>query len=482
MGMPDFSQLGIPVINIMESKEIVLGVKSSILLVKNCLAKHTPDYNDFDAIMHAVTKSSKASQLVYENFEYRVAQNEIIQVDPHIEFQLRSIIRSDDGAITKSMECILTSETKDIEYLRSWIRKCRTDYISSRSNKISEGLKYFDQVTTNSLLPHLTFRMSDFTTDRNFDNIFFEEKEEVITRLKLFRDNPEWYAARGIPRKCGFLLDGSPGTGKTSLCKSAASECKRHIFNIRAGSIKSNDKLQGLFHNPVVHVVDPITNNIDRIIIPIEQRLYLIEDIDTMTDIIRKREYKSHSTSPPPAALPKKSSKFTGDNLEDYMASAMNDEMAEVKEAKKEEETEDIITLDSLLNVLDGVLETPGRLLFMTTNHPEIIDEALIRPGRIDKKIHFGNCTRTMLFQMHNHFYKHVPNTTTQESFLSVPERSISPCDWESIMLSNIMNPQKAIADLLSRSGFTAGGNIIITGGSQIINGHFGTTGTTGTR
>ena len=56
--------------------------------------------------------------------------------------------------------------------------------------------------------------------------------------------------------------------------------------------------------------------------------------------------------------------------------------------------------LQGLLNVLDGVVDTPGRIVVMTTNHPEALDAALIRPGRIDKKVYLGymrweNCLET---------------------------------------------------------------------------------------
>ena len=50
----------------------------------------------------------------------------------------------------------------------------------------------------------------------------------------------------------------------------------------------------------------------------------------------------------------------------------------------------DKLDLSGILNVLDGVVDTPGRMLVMTTNHPEKLDPALIRPGRIDKKIKLG--------------------------------------------------------------------------------------------
>jgi hypothetical protein len=48
---------------------------------------------------------------------------------------------------------------------------------------------------------------------------------------------------------------------------------------------------------------------------------------------------------------------------------------------------DDDLNLAGLLNVLDGVVDTPNRIVIMTTNHPEKLDPALIRPGRINKKV-----------------------------------------------------------------------------------------------
>jgi ATP-dependent 26S proteasome regulatory subunit len=49
-----------------------------------------------------------------------------------------------------------------------------------------------------------------------------------------------------------------------------------------------------------------------------------------------------------------------------------------------QEEEKDALDLSFLLNLLDGTLEANGRILIITTNFPERIDRALIRPGRID--------------------------------------------------------------------------------------------------
>jgi chaperone BCS1 len=47
------------------------------------------------------------------------------------------------------------------------------------------------------------------------------------------------------------------------------------------------------------------------------------------------------------------------------------------------------ISLSCLLNAIDGVSSPDGRLLIMTTNHPELLDPALVRPGRVDLHIGF---------------------------------------------------------------------------------------------
>lgn len=53
------------------------------------------------------------------------------------------------------------------------------------------------------------------------------------------------------------------------------------------------------------------------------------------------------------------------------------------------------MSLSALLNVLDGVASQEGRVLIMTTNHIEKLDAALVRSGRVDKKVEFRLADRT---------------------------------------------------------------------------------------
>eukprot|EP00173_Palmaria_palmata_P005495 Plantae.Rhodophyta-Palmaria_palmata.ctg9894.p1 GENE.Plantae.Rhodophyta-Palmaria_palmata.ctg9894~~Plantae.Rhodophyta-Palmaria_palmata.ctg9894.p1 ORF type:complete len:184 (+),score=42.06 Plantae.Rhodophyta-Palmaria_palmata.ctg9894:48-554(+) len=66
----------------------------------------------------------------------------------------------------------------------------------------------------------------------------------------------------------------------------------------------------------------------------------------------------------------------------------------------------DQLNLTGLLNVLDGVVDTPGRILIMTTNHPEMLDPALVRPGRIDKKIMLGYMRAVDVIHMIEHYFQ----------------------------------------------------------------------------
>ena len=62
--------------------------------------------------------------------------------------------------------------------------------------------------------------------------------------------------------------------------------------------------------------------------------------------------------------------------------------------------------LSYLRNIFDGLHECSGRIIIMTTNKPKFLDEALIRPGRIDIKIELGNISKKDVYKTLQNFWK----------------------------------------------------------------------------
>jgi chaperone BCS1 len=64
------------------------------------------------------------------------------------------------------------------------------------------------------------------------------------------------------------------------------------------------------------------------------------------------------------------------------------------------------LTFSGLLNVLDGAATPEGRVTFMTTNHKGKLDDALIRPGRVDQQLEFKNATTEQIRELGHRFNK----------------------------------------------------------------------------
>ena len=63
------------------------------------------------------------------------------------------------------------------------------------------------------------------------------------------------------------------------------------------------------------------------------------------------------------------------------------------------------LTLSDILNIIDGIVSTPGRILIMTSNHYSKLDPALVRPGRIDHHIEMGNASRDTIKEVYLKYF-----------------------------------------------------------------------------
>jgi chaperone BCS1 len=101
------------------------------------------------------------------------------------------------------------------------------------------------------------------------------------------------------------------------------------------------------------------------------------------------------------------------------------------------------VTFSGLLNAIDGVLAQEGRILCMTTNHPERLDPALIRPGRIDRRFAFdlaGESERARLFLA---FY---PGETARAARFAASARPASAAALQGHFLLHRDDPAGALA------------------------------------
>ena len=192
-----------------------------------------------DAIVHSVTtRPEMKSLLSVTHHDYLPNEFEPIELESDLFFELQEL-QVTDGAPAIIKFKIFCYE-HDIQYLQAFVDNCNTDYERRMANKLGSHRYFFDQVVqtkvkgTQNPLPnaHLLYTKTKFTTNRSFDNVFFEDRIQVHRRTKFFLEDRAWYDKKGIPYTLGFLFHGPPGTGKTSTVKAIANEGRRHIIKV----------------------------------------------------------------------------------------------------------------------------------------------------------------------------------------------------------------------------------------------------------
>ncbi|KAL2156663.1 hypothetical protein VTH82DRAFT_1408 [Thermothelomyces myriococcoides] len=195
------------------------------------------------------------------------------------------------------------------------------------------------------------------------------------------RETVKFYADRGIPHCRGYLLHGPPGTGKTSLCYALAG-----AFGLDIYSISLKDKT----------LTD--TGLLELFISIPPKSIVLLEDIDAAG--LKRTDESSIDLSSLPSSS-SSSSSSEEDNARSHRGKNKHDESPQKHKNSSgshghqcQDNNSSGISLAGLLNSIDGIASQEGRILIMTTNKPDDLDEALICPGRIDMQVGFTMTTR----------------------------------------------------------------------------------------
>ena len=300
-------------------------------------------------------------------------------------------------------------------------------------------------------------------TMKSFDNIFFDGKQEVLKKIQFFTDNKDWYRKNGVPYTLGIALYGSPGTGKTSFIKSLATRLNRHIISISLSKIKTKKQLYDFYYET------QYSNANDKNTIGFDKKLIVFEDIDCIGDIVKQRKMKSkntddigcdvdsidestdidefidtsNGTKQPNPKSPEEKVKHEIAKATKYVLKKMNINNDGVMANSN---LNDNITLDDILNLWDGIRENTGRIMIITTNHYDKLDQALIRPGRIDIGLNLGNASRNTIAEMYLHYY----GTPIDPNDLAlVPDRFYSPAEIINFYVSNHENSRAFIERLV---------------------------------
>lgn len=369
------------------------------------------------------------------------------------------------------------------QILENFIDECVEQYRLSMLEDKSQ--KIFELVKTQrdeSDKVNMIYSETDFKSNKYLDkNMFYPEVKELTEYIDRFPKNDliinettkyaminssnptlksnnlvqsyeDEYERLGVTYKCTILLHGKPGTGKSGTIKGILNRTGRHGILVRWTKLKSCAEFISLFSNIVIKDLK----------YSLREVCFIFEDFDANSSQILKTR-KLESTTDSDSETNKIESVIEDldgfDLTEDFNTANRSQGSANstaiglikkyrhklkrlaamtpmISDAKIGLFNDDELSLECILNTMDGVKELKDAMIIFTTNHLADIDPAFIRPGRIDKIVHLKYTTVAIIKQMVSHRFQ-IPmddlETKYGGEFNKMRDDILSPADVQSI-------------------------------------------------
>ena len=258
-----------------------------------------------------------------------------------------------------------------------------------------------------------------------FEYLHFDRKEEIKSLLHKFNTKTMYKSNVPMENKLGILLHGEPGCGKTRFVSACANYLKKDVLVLDTRKLQTTKNLD--------FVLDYADKN---------RMIIMMDEIDCMDGVIARTQQPTTKSNTLGGSIVNEMS------VSDKLLVSCNDKDM-IRERLDMER--DKLNLGYLLSKIDGLESTEGRVIIATTNYPDKIDKALLRPGRIGVNIHMTLCSHQMIIDILTMIFGELTVSQTEEITQKITPFKIAPSEiiQQSVILDDVDKVVQSLNSLI---------------------------------